>query len=83
MADKKPCRLCLLKDIDPKEYEAKIKRILDLMDKSEKASDEVYEKRLNLCTTCSYLRDGFCGACGCYVELRAAKKSSDCPYEKW
>lgn len=82
-AGKKPCRLCLLKDINPQEYEAKIKRILDHMEKNEKASDEVYEKRLKACTECHYLKDGFCGACGCYVELRCAKKTSTCPYENW
>ncbi len=81
--EKKPCRLCLLKDINPQEYEAKIKRILDHMEAKEKATDEVYEGRLNMCTTCNYLKDGFCGACGCYVELRCAKKTSVCPYEKW
>jgi len=80
---KKPCRLCLLKDINPKEYEAKIKRILDHMDPKEKALDEMYEKRLKACTECHYLKDGFCGACGCYVELRCAKKTSTCPYEHW
>ena len=80
---KKPCRLCLLRDIDPKEYEAKIKRVIDLMDKKEKASADLYEKRLEVCENCSYLKDAFCNACGCYVELRCAKKSSRCPYEHW
>ena len=80
---KKPCRLCLLRDIDPKEYEAKIKRVIDLMDKSEKASEVVYEQRLEVCRTCSYLKDAFCGACGCYVELRCVKKDARCPYEHW
>lgn len=80
---KKPCRLCLLRDIDPKEYEAKIGRIINLMDKSEKATEDIYEHRLEVCRTCSYLKDAFCGACGCYVELRCAKKDARCPYEHW
>jgi len=80
---KKPCRICLLKDINPKEYEAKIKRVIDLMDKKEKASDKVYQERLEICKSCSYLKDAFCGACGCYVELRCIKKSITCPYDKW
>ena len=80
---RKPCRLCLLKDIDPKEYENRIKRVIDLMDKKEKASDDEYESRLNVCRTCSYLKDAFCGACGCYVELRCIKKNVKCPYEYW
>lgn len=80
---RKPCRLCLLKDINPDEYQSKIKRILDHMEAREKASDKVYGERLDACTKCHYLKDGFCGACGCYVELRCAKKESSCPYEHW
>ena len=80
---KKPCKLCLLRDIDRAEYEAKIKRVIDLMGKSEKVSDEAYEERLDVCKTCSYLKDAFCGACGCYVELRCVKKSAHCPYDRW
>ena len=80
---KKPCRLCLLKDIDPKEYENRIKRVIDLMDRKDKASNDEYEDRLDVCRTCSYLKDAFCGACGCYVELRRVKKNAKCPYEYW
>ena len=80
---KKPCRLCLLKDIDPKEYENRIKRVIDLMDRKDKASNDEYEDRLDVCRTCSYLKDAFCGACGCYVELRGVKKNAKCPYEYW
>ena len=76
---KKPCRLCLLKDIDPKEYENRIKRVIDLMDRKDKASNDEYEDRLDVCRKCSYLKDAFCGACGCYVELRAAGIKRTCP----
>ena len=81
--ERKPCRLCLLRDIDPAQYEAKIKRLIDLLPAGEKATTEVYESRLATCTECSYLKDAFCGACGCMVELRAAKKADKCPYGKW
>jgi hypothetical protein len=80
---RKPCRLCLLRDINPAEYEARVKRLIDLLGPKERASDEVYEARLKVCTTCPYLRDAFCGACGCMVELRAAKKTEKCPYAHW
>ncbi|MCR5520464.1 MAG: DUF6171 family protein [Lachnospiraceae bacterium] len=79
----KPCRLCLLRDINPAEYEAKVKRLIKLLGPDEKTPDDVYEARLQVCTTCSYLKDAFCGACGCMVELRAAKKAEKCPYGKW
>ena len=27
--------------------------------------------------------EGLCGACGCFVELRAVIAVNRCPYEKW
>ena len=30
-----------------------------------------------------YLAQHMCRACGCYVQLRAAVKGQNCPYEKW
>ena len=63
--------------------EGKVKRLIDLLPAGEKATAEVYESRLATCTECSYLKDAFCGACGCMVELRAAKKADKCPYGKW
>ena len=73
----------LIGDIDPAEYEKKIKRLLDLMKPEEKASAETYENRLGICQACHYLSEGTCGACGCFVELRAAAGSGRCPYKKW
>ena len=80
---RKPCRLCLLRDINPAEYEARVKRLINLLSPAEKTPADAYEARLQVCTTCSYLKDAFCGACGCMVELRAAKKTEKCPYGKW
>ena len=80
---RKPCRLCLLRDINPAEYEARVKRLINLLSPAEKIPADAYEARLLVCTTCSYLKDAFCGACGCMVELRAAKKTEKCPYGKW
>lgn len=45
----------------------------------QKAPDDVYRARLNVCVTCDALRDGTCGLCGCYVEARAAKRGMRCP----
>lgn len=44
---------------------------------------EEYERRLKACTECERLADGMCAACGCYVELRAAKATGTCPYDLW
>ncbi len=82
MTDRR-CRLCLIRDIDPAEYEKKIKRLLDLMKPDEKASEDIYENRLGICQACHYLSEGTCAACGCFVELRAAASGGQCPYNKW
>ena len=45
--------------------------------------DILYARRLDACKGCGFLEAGTCGACGCYVELRAASKRGRCPYKKW
>ncbi|MCR5502178.1 MAG: DUF6171 family protein [Lachnospiraceae bacterium] len=77
------CRLCLIREIDPAEYESKIKRLIDLMDEKEKTTEAEYENRLGICQACHYLNQGTCTACGCFVELRAASKAGHCAYHKW
>ena len=44
---------------------------------------KLYEDRLAVCKECNYLNEGMCGACGCFVELRAVIRNNVCPYEKW
>lgn len=77
------CLRCFLEEIDPEAYERDIKRILDMMPDKEKARPELYRSRLAVCRECTYLSDATCGACGCYVELRAAAADGRCPYGKW
>lgn len=83
MNEKKICKKCLLAELDNEKLLADVRKAVDLLDKAAKASDELYEKRLNICKECDYLNEGTCGACGCYVELRAATKASKCPYKHW
>jgi hypothetical protein len=77
------CRKCFLEEIDPAAYERDIKRLLLLMEPSEKASEGKYQARLSVCRACGYLNQATCDACGCYVELRAAKQDGRCPYHRW
>lgn len=51
--------------------------------KEDRVSEDIYETRLSVCKDCDYLNQGTCGACGCYVELRALAPLSRCPYKKW
>ena len=82
------CTRCLLREmldadstnnaememIEP--YRAAIKQ-------ADRVTEEEYERRLAVCRDCDKLLAGTCGACGCYVELRATAKVSHCPRKKW
>lgn len=81
--EKKICRRCLLAELDNEKLLADVRKAVGLLDKAARTTDEEYARRLDICKECDYLNDGTCGACGCYVELRAATKNSKCPYKKW
>ena len=78
------CKLCLIRDMAEKAdiYEY-VKKTRAMLPKSEKAPDELYEERLNICMGCDSLLSGTCLKCGCYVEIRAASKAAHCPVSKW
>ena len=48
-----------------------------------RASEAVYDHRIETCENCEKLNGPTCMACGCYVELRAIRRDSKCPYKKW
>ncbi len=79
----KPCRKCLLAELDNEKLLADVRAAIDRLDDSMKVTEDVYEDRLGKCRECDYLNEGTCNACGCYVELRAAAKTGKCPYRKW
>ena len=78
------CKLCLIRDMAEKAdiYEY-VKKTRAMLPASEKATDELYEERLNFCLDCESLLAGTCLKCGCYVEIRAASKAAHCPISKW
>lgn len=46
----------------------------------QRTSDEVYEKRLSVCSECEALVGGMtCKYCGCFVLARARKENQNCP----
>lgn len=83
MSQKKPCRKCLLAELDNEKLLADVRLAISRLGRELKVSDEVYDSRLNICRQCDYLNEGTCNACGCYVELRAAAKTGRCPYSRW
>ena len=74
------CRLCLIRDISEERYQKEILSYLDRIHTADRAEEELYEQRLNVCRTCNDLVSATCMRCGCYVELRAALKRADCPH---
>lgn len=60
--------------------------IVDLLNpKSEKASEEVAEIRLNTCLSCPELTPHThqCKKCGCFMALKTKLVVSKCPLGKW
>lgn len=80
------CRRCLLEDMPDETALAKsIRELVDLLPEEKRAPAEVTAQRLATCRTCDHLQNGMCVLCGCYVELRAAKRMMKCPCvpKKW
>ncbi|MBQ7678971.1 MAG: hypothetical protein IJT34_03885 [Butyrivibrio sp.] len=78
------CRQCLLRDLaDQADVLAQVARTRKMMSETERASDAVYEKRLEVCRACDRLLDATCQKCGCYVEIRALARTAHCPGKKW
>jgi len=70
------CKKCLLREMA--EADAKmIEKYKEAIKIEDQASESEYERRLTVCKTCELLNAGTCGACGCYVELRAAAAVSN------
>ncbi len=78
----KICKKCLLSEYDPIDIYKNVKRRLEMLTEDERVDDQEYYRRLELCKACEELNVGTCGACGCFVEIRAARKDMDCPHEK-
>lgn len=76
------CKKCLLREMAEADM-AMITKYKEAIKKSDRVSEEIYEERLSVCKSCEFLNAGTCGACGCYVELRAAARAGKCPYKKW
>lgn len=76
------CKKCLLREM-AEEDARQIQRYKEAIKESDRVDAVIYEERLALCKACDFLNTGTCGACGCYVELRALAKNGRCPHKKW
>ena len=77
------CRKCLIADLPRGAELAEILRErLEQIPPEEKVSPAEYASRLERCRACGELHEGTCALCGCYVELRLARKNKQCPLTK-
>lgn len=78
------CKKCLMRELQDKtEYYDSIGALIERLDPDTKASEELYEERLQICKECEMFLEAMCRSCGCYVELRAATAKNNCPRKKW
>ena len=73
-----PCERCHAFEDDGNLHKH-IVAYLDSLDPSSLCEDKVYERRLMACEKCHMMGRGLCGHCGCFVLVRARKKTMDCP----
>ena len=77
---RRPCLRCLIADLpDEKALAGIIRERIEQLPPEKKVTEEERQQRLNCCRRCSRLNHGTCALCGCYVEIRAARKSMGCP----
>ncbi|MGN0436084.1 MAG: DUF6171 family protein [Wujia sp.] len=76
------CKRCFFAEIDRDGIYKEISRIISDMPEEKRTEEAEYQRRLDICEKCDSLGEGTCGKCGCFVELRAAKKDMHCPSEK-
>lgn len=60
----------------------KIEIYREAIKKEDRVSEEDTRKGLQAASSVS-AKAGTCGACGCYVELRATARAGHCPHKKW
>lgn len=79
------CRKCLLEKLGNKQLSERIRLTVEAIPEAERVSDGDYHERLSKCQECEWLLNGMCRRCGCFVEVRAAKKRQGCPdiHPKW
>ena len=68
------CKRCLLREMANEDMYHRIQRTIDAIPPKLRCSKVEYDARLALCKECEKLIGGMCRVCGCFVEVRAAKK---------
>ena len=64
---------------DEAELAALVRERAEAVPEEERTPEAEYAERLSRCRGCASLMRGTCRECGCYVEIRAARKRQKCP----
>ena len=85
MMTKKPCTLCLLEEAGRADVAQAVRAAAAKIPADKRTEEAEYSRRLEICRECEHLLGGTCMKCGCYSELRAARKDAHCPLraKKW
>ena len=81
-----PCIRCLIADLpDEAQLAELIRQRIELLPPEERTTEEERQERLGRCRRCEHLNHGTCVLCGCYVEIRTARRRMGCPDvpERW
>ena len=78
------CRRCLLRELaEGQELYESVKAYRAELPEDVRTTDAAFEARLEHCRSCPYLNNATCMQCGCFVEIRAAKRDIHCPMGSW
>ena len=78
MTAQRICKRCLLRDMEGEALYETMRAYVDNLPPEQKADAETLEARLQKCRNCDHLTNGMCALCGCFVEVRAAKRLMHC-----
>lgn len=73
------CYRCFIEDLSDEELKRVLRERLTSLPEELRAPETHCRERLSACARCESLVNGLCAHCGCFVELRAAKRSGTCP----
>ncbi|MDO5291660.1 MAG: DUF6171 family protein [bacterium] len=81
--EQRVCKKCLLSDRNSGKEKEIVYNYIHGLSNKERTPEAEFQKRLSICRECKWLEEATCGACGCFVEVRAAVKKKKCPYKNW
>lgn len=74
-----PCRCLLREDADQQPLYRVVAEVVAALPEEQRLDGDAYAARLAACKACAHLLSGTCALCGCYVEVRCAKRRMACP----